>query len=219
MLYIVATPIGNLEDITLRAIRTLKEADLIACEDTRKTGILIKHLEIEKKPMMSFHSYSGNTKVNKILEELKVGKKVALVSDAGTPGISDPGYNLIRDAINEGIKVSPIPGVSACITAICASGMPMNHFLYLGFLPVKKGRQTMFKKLQNKEQTAVIYESVHRIMKTLEDLKNYFGEDHYIVVGRELTKIYEEFVRGTVSEVIEYFQKKEKQKGEFVVMF
>lgn len=219
MLYIVATPIWNLEDITLRAIRTLKEADLIACEDTRKTWILIKHLEIEKKPMMSFHSYSWNTKVNKILEELKVGKKVALVSDAGTPGISDPWYNLIRDAINEWIKVSPIPWVSACITAICASWMPMNHFLYLWFLPVKKWRQTMFKKLQNKEQTAVIYESVHRIMKTLEDLKNYFWEDHYIVVWRELTKIYEEFVRWTVSEVIEYFQKKEKQKWEFVVMF
>lgn len=219
MLYIVSTPIWNLEDMTLRAIRTLKEVDVIACEDTRTSGMLLKHFEIPKKQLISYHSYSKVSKVDKIIEILKEGKTVALISDAWTPWISDPGYMLVNECVKNGIKVSPIPGVSACITAISASGLPMHHFKYLGFLPVKKGRQTIFKKLQEKEETVVIYESVHRILKTLNDIEEYFGEDHYIVIWRELTKMYEEFIRWTVKEVKEHFEDKQKVKWEFVVMF
>jgi len=219
MLYIVSTPIWNLEDITLRAIRTLKEVDVIACEDTRVTWMLLKHFEIEKKPLISYHSHSKVSKLDKILEVLKEWKSVALVSDAGTPWISDPWYALVRDALSEWIKVVPIPWVSACITAISASWMPMHHFLYLGFLPVKKGRQTLFKKLQNKEETVVIYESVHRFMKTLWDIREYFWEEHKIVVWRELTKMFEEFKRWTVSEIIDYFETEWKIKWEFVIIF
>ncbi|MBW7954527.1 16S rRNA (cytidine(1402)-2'-O)-methyltransferase [Candidatus Gracilibacteria bacterium] len=219
MLYIVSTPIGNLEDITFRAIKTLNEVDLIACEDTRTSSVLLNYYNI-KKPLISYHSYSKITKVDKIIEELKAGKKVALISDAGTPGISDPGYALIKEALNNDINVVPIPGVSACITALSVSGMPSNHFLYLGFLPIKKGRQTLFKKLQNKEQTVIIYESVHRIIKTLNEFITYFGKDLEIVVGRELTKKFEEFKRGKVGDILEYFENnKDKVKGEFVIIF
>lgn len=219
MLYIVSTPIWNLEDITLRAIRTLKEVDYVACEDTRVTWMLIKHLWIEKKNLISYHSHSKISKVDKITELLKEWKTVALVSDAGTPWISDPWYALVNAALENNIEVSPIPWVSACITAISASWMPMHHFLYLWFLPVKKGRQTMFKKLQNKEETVVIYESVHRFMKTLWDIKEYFWEEHKIVVWRELTKMFEEFKRWTVWEVIEHFEKDWVIKWEFVILF
>lgn len=219
MLYIVSTPIWNLEDITLRAIRTLKEVDVIACEDTRVAGMLLKHLEIPKKPLISYHSHSKISKVDKIVEILKEGKTVALVSDAWTPWISDPGYMLVTECLKNDIKVSPIPWVSACITAISASGLPMHHFKYLGFLPVKKGRQTLFKKLQEKEETVVIYESVHRILKTLNEIEEYFGEDHYVVIWRELTKMFEEFIRWPISEVKAHFEDKQKIKGEFVVMF
>ncbi|MDD4151960.1 MAG: 16S rRNA (cytidine(1402)-2'-O)-methyltransferase [Candidatus Gracilibacteria bacterium] len=217
MLYIVATPIGNLEDMTFRAVRTLKEVDYIACEDTRTSGVLLNAYDI-KKILLSYHSFSSGFKLDKIIDLLKEGKDIALISDAGTPGISDPGYMLVKTAIENDIQICPIPGVSACITALSASGMQMNHFLYLGFLPVKKGRQTLFTSLQNKEQTVVIYESVHRLLRTLEDLVKYFGANHYIVVGRELTKKFEEFKRGEVGEVLEYF-KKQNLKGEFVIMF
>lgn len=217
MLYIVATPIWNLEDMTFRAVRTLKEVDYIACEDTRTSGILLKHYDI-KKPLISYHSFSTELKLDKIMDLLKDWKDVALISDAGTPGISDPWYMLVREAIKNDIQVSPIPGVSACITALSASWLQMNHFLYLGFLPVKKWRQTLFTSLQNKEQTVVIYESVHRILRTIEDIIKYFWENHYIVVGRELTKKFEEFKRWEASEVLEYF-KKNTMKWEFVVMF
>lgn len=219
MLYIVATPIWNLEDITLRAIRILSEVDSIACEDTRTSATLLNHYNI-KKPLISFHSYSGVMKIEKIIDDLKNGKNIALISDAGTPGISDPGYALIKEALQHDIEVTPIPWVTACITALCASGLPSNHFLYLWFLPIKKGRQTMLKKLQNKEETVVIYESVHRIVKTLEDFIEYFWADTQIVVGRELTKKFEEFKRGTIKEVFDYFsQHSEKVKGEFVIIF
>ncbi len=219
MLYIVSTPIWNLEDITFRAIKTLGEVDLIACEDTRTSATLLNHYNI-KKPLISYHSYSKITKVDKIIDELKLWKKVALISDAWTPGISDPWYALIKEALNNDINVVPIPWVSACITALSVSWMPSNHFLYLGFLPIKKWRQTLFKKLQNKEQTVIIYESVHRIIKTLNEFITYFWKDLEIVVGRELTKKFEEFKRWKVWEILEYFENnKDKVKWEFVIIF
>lgn len=218
MLYIVATPIWNLEDITFRAVRTLKEVDLIACEDTRTTWVLLKHYEISNQTI-SYHSHSWTAKVDKIIEYLKNWKTVALVSDAWTPWISDPWYALIQECLKNDIKISPIPWPSALVTAISASWMQMNHFLYLWFLPIKKGRQTLFKKLQNKEETVIIYESVHRIIKTLNNISEYFWDEHYVVVWRELTKKFEEFKRWKVSEVIEYFEKEGKIKWEFVVMF
>ncbi|MDD3646452.1 MAG: 16S rRNA (cytidine(1402)-2'-O)-methyltransferase [Candidatus Gracilibacteria bacterium] len=220
MLYIVATPIGNLDDITYRAVKTLESVDGIACEDTRTSSTLLNHYGI-KKPLISFHSHSGVTKVDKIIEQLKAGQNIALISDAGTPGISDPGYVLIKEAIINGIEVVPIPGVTAFTTALMGSGMQMNHFLYLGFLPVKKGRQTLLTRLsENKSETVVIYESVHRLLKTLYDLEKYFGSEHQIVVARELTKKFEEFKRGTVAEIKEYYEKTPgKLKGEFVIIF
>ena len=168
MLYIVSTPIWNLEDITIRAINTLNEVDWIACEDTRTSATLLNHYNI-KKPLISFHSHSWVMKIDKIIEQLKEWKKIALISDAWTPWISDPWYALIKQALENDINVIPIPWVTACITALSASWMPSNHFLYLWFLPIKKWRQTILKKLQNKEETVVIYESVHRILKTLQD--------------------------------------------------
>jgi len=220
MLYIVATPIWNLWDITYRAVQTLKEVDSIACEDTRTSSTLLSHYEI-KKPLISFHSHSGKTKIDKIIENLKEWKNIALISDAGTPWISDPWYILIKEAIVNNIEVVPIPWVTAFTTALMWSGMQMNHFLYLGFLPVKKWRQTLFTRLsQNKTETVVIYESVHRILKTLWDIEKYFWADHHIVVGRELTKKFEEFKRWTVTEIQDYFNNTPgKIKGEFVVMF
>lgn len=215
MLYIVSTPIGNLEDMTLRAIRTLKEADFITAEDTRHSGILLKKYEIDT-PQMSYHSHSSNEKLEKIIDLLKEGKSIALISDAGTPGISDPAYALIKRAVEEGIKISPIPGASAVLSALVMSGQRMNHFLYLGFLPIKKGRQTLLKKLADEENTIVIYESPHRLLKTLHDLKEYLG-DRQIAVCREITKIYEEAVRGSISEVLAHFTKS-KPKGEFVLV-
>ncbi len=225
MLYIVATPIWNLEDLTFRAVRILKEVDSIACEDTRTSGVLLNHYDI-KKPLISFHSHSWKTKTDKIIDQLKQGMNMALISDAWTPGISDPGYILIKEAILAWIEVTPIPWVTAFTTALLWSGMQMNHFLYLGFLPVKKWRQTLFKMLverkgkKKEDETVVIYESVHRIIKTLKEISSYFWEDHHIVVGRELTKKFEEFRRWPVSEVIDYFENTPgKVKWEFVVLF
>lgn len=220
MLYIVATPIWNLEDITLRALRILKEVDSIACEDTRTSSVLLNKYEI-KKPLISFHSHSGKTKIDKIIEQLKNGQNIALISDAWTPWISDPWYVLIKEAVLNSIEVVPIPWVTAFTTALMWSWMQMNHFLYLGFLPIKKWRQTIFKKLvEKKDETVVIYESVHRLLKTLNEIWNYFWEEHYIVVGRELTKKFEEFKRWNVKEIIDYYEKnKDKVKGEFVILF
>jgi 16S rRNA (cytidine1402-2'-O)-methyltransferase len=215
MLYIVATPIGNLEDITHRAVRILKEVDLIAVEDTRTSGVLLKKYEIETR-MTSFHSFSNDKKLDELISILNDGKDLALISDAGTPGISDPGFVLVRAAREAGVQVSPIPGPSAFLTALSASGLPINHFLYLGFLPLKKGRQTLLKKLVEEENTVVFYESPHRILKTLQQFSEYFPE-RQLVVARELTKIYEEFQNGTAGELYEYFSSK-KPKGEFVVV-
>jgi 16S rRNA (cytidine1402-2'-O)-methyltransferase len=219
MLYIVSTPIWNLEDITLRALKTLNEVDIIACEDTRSSFVLLNHYNI-KKSLVSFHSHSWVTKVDKIISELLAWKNIAIISDAWTPWISDPWYVLIQQALQSGINIIPIPWVSACITALSASWMPSNHFLYLWFLPVKKWRQTLLKKLQTKEQTVVIYESVHRILKTLEEFITYFWKDTQIVVARELTKKFEEFQRGTTQEVFDYFSTHtDKVKWEFVIIF
>ena len=216
LLYIVATPIGNLEDITLRALRVLKEVDIIVCEDTRHTKILLNKYEIVK-PLLSYHSHSGVSKVQKVIDELKSGKDLALVSDAGTPGISDPGYAVVKAAIEEGIEVVPLPGASAFLTALMVAGFPINHFLYLGFLPVKKGRQTLFLSLKEEKNTVVFYESTYRIIKTLREMTEYLGGDREIMIGRELTKKFEEFKRGTIEEI--YLEMKDvKPKGEFVVI-
>ena len=215
MLYIVSTPIGNLEDITLRAIRTLKECDYIAAEDTRHCQILLQKYEI-KKPAISFHAFSDERKLHELINLLKDGKNIALISDAGTPGISDPGYVLIKAAIENGISVIPIPGPAAFLTALSASGLPTHQFLYLGFLPMKKGRQTLLDLLTQEKRTIVFYESPHRLLKTLSELDQKFGS-RPITVARELTKIFEEFYRGTAKEAYEYFSKK-GIKGEFVII-
>lgn len=215
MLYIVSTPIGNLEDITLRALRTLKEVDFIAAEDTRHVGILLKKYEIKTRTI-SFHSYSTEHKLEQIIDLLKEGRDIALVSDAGTPGISDPAYKLIRRCIAEGIRIVPIPGASALLAALVMSGQRMDEFIFLGFLPLKKGRQTLLKSLADEERTLVIYESPHRLLRTLSDLQNYLG-DRDISICREITKIYEEALRFKISDAIAHFSKT-KPKGEFVLL-
>ncbi|MBL4694677.1 16S rRNA (cytidine(1402)-2'-O)-methyltransferase [Candidatus Gracilibacteria bacterium] len=214
MLYIVSTPIGNLEDITLRALRILKEVSHIAAEDTRHTKILLNKYEIST-PLLSYHSHSSHHKVDKIIDILLNGKDVALVSDAGTPGISDPAYTLIQAAIENDIQITPIPGASAVLSALVMSGRPMDKFLYLGFLPLKKGRQTIMKALTEEKRTIVIYESPHRVIKTLNQLAEYLGADREIAICREITKIHEEAFRGTFAEAIEHFTNK-KPRGEFV---
>lgn len=215
MLYIVATPIGNLEDITLRALRILKESDYIAAEDTRHSHILLQKYGITT-PLLSFHAWSDTKKLIRILQLLGQGKKIALICDAGTPGISDPGYILIKAALQQNIMVIPIPGPSAFLAALSASGLPTHQFLYLGFLPLKKGRQTLFISLQTEKRTIIFYESPHRILRTLQEIIIHL-KDRPLVIARELTKIHEEFFRGTAAEASEYFQQK-SIKGEFVVL-
>lgn len=222
-LYIVATPIGNLEDITLRALRILKEVDFVLCEDTRMTKKLLDKYEI-KTPTVSYHSFSGKYKTDKILELLKEGKNLALVSDAGTPTISDPGFQLVAEVKQElenEVKIIPIPGPSAIITALSASGLPADQFLFLGFLPHKKGRQTLVKEALASERTVVFYESPHRVLKILELLRKQLEtldqNNRKIVIAREITKIYEEIVSGDISEVMNHFIANPiKVKGEFV---
>jgi len=221
--YVVATPIGNMGDITFRAIETLKSVDLILCEDTRQTKKLLDKYDI-KKPTMSYHAQSKIAKTDKIFELLEEGKNLALVSDAGTPGISDPGALLvsqIKERFGDEVRVIPIPGATALITALSASGLPIHEFTFLGFLPHKKGRETLFKEISQAKRTFVFYESPHRILKTLESLVKFCPKENQkkVCVARELTKIYEEFKTGTPVEVLEFFQKnKEKQRGEFVVI-
>lgn len=216
VLYIVATPIGNLSDITLRAISTLKSADLIACEDTRHTAILLKKYNIDK-PTTSYHKFNTRTKTTDILSVLRGGRNVALVSDAGTPGISDPGYELIKKAIEAGIKVEAIPGPSAVITALALSGLPTDRFVFEGFLPLKgKEREERLKNLSIEERTIVFFEAPHRIKATLLDLKEYLGIKQIAVI-RELTKKFETVVRGTISHVIDELSDMEPL-GEYVVV-
>lgn len=216
ILYIVATPIGNLEDITLRALRIIKDVDLIACEDTRQTAKLLAHYQISK-PTISYHQHSRIQKIDRLIEQLKSGKNIALVSDAGTPGISDPGFKLVEEAQKNDIKVEVIPGPSAVISAASVAGLPVDKFIFLGFPPHKKGRETFFKKLAEAEQTVIFYESPHRFLKTLDQLEIVLDKKRQIVVCRELTKKFETIYRGTISDLREIFTK-EEVRGEFVVL-
>ena len=213
-LYLVATPIGNLEDITLRAIKVLKEVDLIAAEDTRHTLKLLNHLEISK-PMISCHRHNENEKLNKIIEKLKEGKNIAIVSDAGTPGISDPGEEVVKEAIKENIQIIPVPGACAAINALIASGIDTKEFYFLGFLPLnKKLRKEKLDEIKNINKTIILYEAPHKILNTINDLENIL-ENRQIVFAREITKIHEEFIRGTIKELK---AKVENPKGEFVII-
>lgn len=219
-LYIIATPIGNMGDITLRALETLKSVDVILCEDTRQTRKILEKYDISTR-ILSYHTHSKFSKVEKIFELLEEGKNLALVTDAGTPGISDPGTILVgkvRARFMNHIEVVPIPGPSAMLAALSASGLPTHEFTFLGFLPHKKGRETLFKEIRESKRTVVFYESPHRILKSLESLTQFCPEKK-VCVARELTKIYEEFKTGTPAELLEYFTKnKEKQRGEFTVI-
>ncbi|HBM45840.1 MAG: Ribosomal RNA small subunit methyltransferase I [Parcubacteria group bacterium GW2011_GWF2_38_76] len=221
IIYVVATPIGNLKDITFRAIDTLLSVDLVVCEDTRVTKRLLQEYEIDK-PTISYHLHSKLSKIDEIIAVLKEGKSIALVSDAGTPCISDPGSFLInkaREEIGEELKIIPIPGPSAITTALSATGFTDSSFLFLGFLPHKKGRETLFNEIAITERTVVFYESPHRFMKALESLQKVLQPKRKIGVARELTKMFEEIKIGTVSEIIDYYnQNKDKVRGEFVIM-
>lgn len=217
-LYLVPTPIGNLEDMTQRAIRILQQADIIACEDTRRTGQLLKQFGIQKKKLSSYHEHNEKEKAKQLANELLAGKTVALVSDAGTPAISDPGYRIIKTAIENDIKIISLPGATAFAPALAASGIPINNFLFLGFPPQKKGRKSFLKKISNLEWTIVLYESPYRILKLIDELIEYCGGERQICIAREISKIYEEFIRGTLLECREALLKKPSIKGEFVVV-
>ncbi len=215
-LYIVPTPIGNLEDITLRALRILKEVNMILAEDTRKAGMLLKHFQISK-PLQSHHTFNEHKTVTTLIKRLKEGETIALVSDAGTPVISDPGFLLVRECLKEGIKVETLPGATAFVPALVNSGLPADKFVFEGFLPHKKGRQTRLKALAEEERTVILYESPHRLLKTLNQLIEFFGEEREVSVSRELTKMHEENVRGTIPEVINHFENN-VIKGEIVMV-
>lgn len=215
-LIIVPTPIGNLDDITLRAIKTLQEADLILAEDTRVTAKLLKHLNIQKK-LQSYHQHNEHKILDFIIEKLKSGIKIALVSDAGTPSISDPGFLLVRECVKENIEIETLPGPVAFIPALVNSGLPCDRFVFEGFLPQKKGRKKRLEELSQENRTIILYESPYKLLKTLEHIKEYFGEERTTSVSRELTKIYEETVRGSITDVFKYFSEK-PIKGEFVLV-
>jgi 16S rRNA (cytidine1402-2'-O)-methyltransferase len=218
VLYIVATPIGNLEDITLRAIRVLKECDLIACEDTRQTVKLLHHYGIEKKTV-SYHEHNELTRAAELVNQLEEGAKIAVVSDAGMPGISDPGYRLVTLAVRHHIPVVPIPGPSAFVAALAASGLPTDSFRFSGFLPAKSGqRRTELEEIKRSPRTQVFYEAPHRVVETLEDVVAVLGGSRQVVVAREVTKIHEEFLRGRADEVLEQLKSRESVKGEIVLM-
>ncbi len=214
-LFVVATPIGNLQDFTFRGVETLKTVHCIFAEDTRTSKKLINHYDIDTK-LYSYHDHSSEKEIDRLLEILKDQKDVALISDAGTPTISDPGYGLIRECIREGIDIIPIPGASALTAAISASGLPSDTFTFIGFLPTKKGRKKKISFLKDLDTTIVLFESPHRLIKTLNQLKEALGE-RPVVVGRELTKLYEEIIRGNFSSTIDFFDSK-KIKGEIVIM-
>ncbi|MEH2171773.1 16S rRNA (cytidine(1402)-2'-O)-methyltransferase [Nostoc sp.] len=216
-LYVVGTPIGNLEDITFRAVRILQTVDIIAAEDTRHTGKLLQHFQV-KTPQMSYHEHNRTSRIPELLEHLVNNKAIALVSDAGMPGISDPGYELVKACIEAGIPVVPIPGASAAITALSAAGLPTDRFVFEGFLPAKtQQRQEHLESLQTESRTLIFYESPHRLRDTLQDLALVWGNDRQIVLGRELTKLYEEFWRGTIAEAIAYYTQREPQ-GEYTLV-
>ena len=215
-LFLVPTPIGNLEDITLRAIRILKESDLILAEDTRTSGKLLKHLDVSTH-MQSFHMHNEHKMLDRIIEKLKMGSQIAIISDAGTPGISDPGFLLVRACVENGIPTECLPGATALIPALVQSGFPTDRFIFEGFLPPKKGRQTRLLSWAEESKTIVFYESPHKIGKTLLQLQEFVGGDRKLSVSREISKKFEETVRGTIDELIVHFQEK-APKGEFVVI-
>jgi len=215
-LYLVPTPIGNLEDITLRAIRVLKEVDIILAEDTRTSGKLLKHFEINT-PMQSHHMHNEHRTVENIVRRIKGGETFALISDAGTPAISDPGFLLTRACVNEGVEVDCLPGATAFVPALVNSGFPNDKFIFEGFLPPKKGRQTRLKILAEETRTIIFYESPHKLIKTLTHFAEYFGEERLVSVSREITKLHEETIRGTAKEVLEYYTNK-PPKGEIVIV-
>ena len=216
MLYLVPTPIGNLKDITLRALEILKEVDLILAEDTRTSSHLLNHYQITK-PISPYHQHNEHKIVQHLVDQLKSGKKIAVLTDAGTPGISDPAFLLVRECVKNDIKVECLPGATAFVPALVNSGIPSNRFVFEGFIPVKKGRQTLLKELAEEERTMIFYESPMRLVKTLEDFIQYFGAERNCSVSRELTKLFEENKRGTLTEVFEYFKQK-GVKGEIVIV-
>jgi len=216
MLYLVPTPIGNLEDITLRALKVLKEVDTILAEDTRTSGKLLKHFEIST-PMQSHHMHNEHKTVEHLINRLKSGEKIALISDAGTPAISDPGFLLTRACVENNIEVNCLPGATAFVPALVNSGLPNDKFVFEGFLPVKKGRQTRLKLLAEETRTMIFYESPHKLIKTLGHFCEYFGEERPVSVSREITKLYEETIRGTAKDVLEHYTNK-PPKGEIVVV-
>ena len=215
-LYLVPTPIGNLDDITLRAIKVLKEVDLILAEDTRTSGKLLKHFDISTH-MQSHHMHNEHKTVNNLIQRLQSGDTIALISDAGTPAISDPGFLLTRACVENNIEVDCLPGATAFVPALVNSGLPNDKFVFEGFLPVKKGRQTRLKFLAEETRTIIFYESPHKLIKTLANFVEYFGEDRQVSVSRELTKLYEETIRGTATEVLEHYTNK-PPKGEIVIV-
>lgn len=215
-LTLVPTPIGNLEDITLRAIRVLKEVDLILAEDTRTTGILLKHYEIQNK-LQSHHKFNEHQTINHLVSRIQSGENIALVSDAGTPAISDPGFLLVRACVQQNVEVECLPGATAFVPALVVSGLPDDRFCFEGFLPVKKGRQTRLKELEDEIRSMIFYESPFRLLKTISQMAEFFGSDREVSVSRELSKHYEQTVRGTLEEVISYFSTNEP-RGEFVIV-
>ena len=216
ILYIVPTPVGNLEDITHRALRILQEADLILAEDTRTSGVLLKHFGI-KNAMLSYHKFNEHQTVGRVVERLLAGETVAVVSDAGTPGISDPGFLVAREAIKAGVEVVTLPGATAFVPALVSSGLPCDRFAFEGFLPQKKGRQTRLDELRREPRTLVFYESPHRVVRLLEQLAETFGPERPVSVSREISKLHEEHVRGSVADVLDHFRQ-EEPRGEFVII-
>ncbi|HJC92944.1 MAG TPA: 16S rRNA (cytidine(1402)-2'-O)-methyltransferase [Candidatus Phocaeicola excrementigallinarum] len=215
-LYVVPTPVGNLEDMTFRAVRILKEADLILAEDTRTSGILLKHYEI-KNALQSHHKFNEHQTVDGIVSRIKAGETVALISDAGTPGISDPGFLIVRECVKNGIEVQCLPGATAFVPALVASGLPDERFCFEGFLPQKKGRMTRLNGLKEETRTMIFYESPYRLVKTLTQFAELYGEERHVAVCREISKVHEECVRGTLREVITHFTET-APKGEIVII-
>ena len=215
-LYLVPTPVGNMEDMTFRAIRILKEADLILCEDTRTSGILLKHFEIKNR-LMAHHKFNEHGTTAGLVNRLKAGETIACISDAGTPGISDPGFFLAREAAASGITVETLPGATAFVPALVSSGLPCDRFTFEGFLPQKKGRKTMLESLADEPRTMIFYESPYRVVKTLEQFAEVFGEERRVSCCREISKLHEESVRGTLAEAIAHFKETEP-RGEFVIV-
>ncbi len=216
-LFIVPTPVGNLKDMTFRGIEVLQSVDLILAEDTRTSGKLLKHFDITT-PQRSYHQFNEHKIVDNLIDQLQQGSRFALISDAGTPGISDPGYLIVHKAIEKGILIETLPGATAFVPALINSGLPSERFVFEGFLPVKKGRKTRLENLQNEKRTMIFYESPHKLLKTLQDFITYFGADRKVSVSREISKIYEENIRGNLSDVLNQLKEKPKIKGELVIV-